>query len=279
MAHMSDIQKIHSALIVIMKEIDRICKDNHICYTLTGGSMIGAVRHKGFIPWDDDMDVAFIRTEYDRFLTCCEKNLGGEFVLLTPDNDAEYPYNFAKIILKGTRIVQLGYENVSWNKGIYIDIFPLDNIPNNKIERCIHKFCNYLYIKLIERKTSSYIEGKKTIKKVIVFKVLDILARLTSLTYLKKKLIKNCIKYNNKDTDCICNLGGMYGYDRETTNKDYFRRTMSVPFESEQFDIITEYDAYLTKVYGDYMKIPPKEERHIHHFVELDFANLFVGEN
>ena len=159
-----------------------------------------------------------------------------------------------------------------------IDIFPLDNVPKSVFKKKIHKVRNYYYIKMIERKTSSYIVDKHNIVKVIGFRILDILTKFTTLSSLKKSLVKNCIKYNNMDSECVCNLGGMYGYDRETTKKEYFLHTKRVPFETEEFDIIKDYDKYLSRVYGDYMQIPPVGKRHVHNFVELDFGDLFLEE-
>lgn len=111
-----DLKKLHELLVMLSEEVKRICNDNGIKYSLTGGSMIGAVRHKGFIPWDDDMDIAMLREDYDKFLKACETQLGPAFEIQTMDNDPNYFIGFAKIILKDTYLVQYCHEKTKQKK-------------------------------------------------------------------------------------------------------------------------------------------------------------------
>lgn len=276
-----ELDKLHLLLIMITEEIKRICEENEITFSLTGGSMLGAIRHKGFIPWDDDMDIAMLRDDYDKFLMACKSQLRPEFEIQTIENDEHYFYGFAKILLKNTYLEQYCHENTRQRKGIYVDIFPLDNVPENKKDRIRQSRVNYVLIKMLERKGGVGIEDRGNIVKFFGFHAIDVLNSFFSMDYLKKKLVANMIMYNSKITPNVCNMGGYYGYERETTLRSYFEKTIEVPFEHTSFPVISEYHAFLTAVYGDYMKLPPKEKRHTHGFSCLDFGvyNDIEGEN
>ena len=267
-----ELNKLHEVLIMITEEIKRVCDLNGICYSLTGGSMIGAIRHKGFIPWDDDMDVAMLRSEYDKFVEACKVQLKPQFEIQTMENDENYFYGFAKIILKDTYLVQRTHENTQQKKGIYVDVFPLDNVPESESARKRQKHLNYLLIKMLSRKAKVDIEDKKSIKKQIGFHLLDCFNLFFSMHSLRYKLVNNMTKYNDQKTEYVCNMGGYYGYDRETAPREYFENTSLMKFNNAEFSVIREYDAYLTHVYGDYMKLPPEEKRHTHEFEKLDFG-------
>lgn len=267
-----ELQNLHEVLLIIAKEIDRICRKNNITYCISGGSMLGAVRHKGFIPWDDDMDVAMLREEYDKFIEACRTDLSNNFILQTLETDKYYFYGFSKILLKDTYCVQHGHEKTKHQKGIYIDVFPLDNIPAKKSLQVKHARKNYLLIKLLFRKAGCKIEGKKTLKKLLAFKIIDFINLFTNFNWLKKKLDENMRLYNGKKTEKVCDLAGYYGYEKEITYRKYFEKTQYVPFENLSLPIILDYDKYLTDLYGDYMKLPPVDQRHTHSFQNLDFG-------
>lgn len=268
----NELKQLHSLLIMLTSEIDRICKKNNIVYSLTGGSLIGAIRHKGFIPWDDDMDVAMLRDEYEKFLVACETDLDPRFEIQTFENDSNYFYGFGKIVLKDTRLVQYCHERTKHRKGIYVDIFPLDNVPEDQKLRKKHENINFFLEKMLTRRGGSGIEDKSSIKKWIGFHCLDIVNIFFPLSFLIRKLDSNMREYDGQQTELVCNMGGYYGYKRETTYRKYFENTVDVEFEDKKFSIITEYHDFLTHLYGDYMQLPPVEKRHTHGFQELDFG-------
>ena len=267
----TELRKLHNALLYIMDEIDRICELNHINYTLTGGSLIGAIRHKGFIPWDDDMDVAMLRADYDIFVNICKTQLDERFIWQDIHTDLDYPYGFGKLTLKETQYISKGHENEKWQKGIYIDVFPLDNVPDNQFSQRLFAFKNLFYIKLLECKTGFDIDSKSLLKKIAFF-VLFIISKLLTFDYLRQKMEKNMVRYKNKNMNLICNLGGFYGFYKELTFRSYFEETMRAKFEDRKYRIIRDYDIFLRSVYGDYMSMPPVERRHTHEFVQLDYG-------
>lgn len=266
-----ELSKLHNALLFIMDEIDRICSENNLKYSLTGGSLIGAVRHKGFIPWDDDMDIAMLREDYEKFRVICQNKLKPEFMWQDSECDKDYPYSFGKVVLNNTQYKSLHHENETWQKGIYVDVFPLDNVPNSKLERNIQGYKNFLLIKMLECKTGIDV-SKKSNAKIISFLILQVVCRLFSFTFLVKVLHKNITKYRYVNSPRVCNFGGYYGFKKETTYKAYFMDVIRVPFKDREYNIISRYDEFLTSVYGNYMELPPIEKRHTHEVAVLDFG-------
>lgn len=268
----SELNKLHSLQIMLMEEIKRICDLNCIKYSLTGGSLIGAIRHKGFIPWDDDMDVAMLREDYNIFLVACKTQLDPKFEIQTMDSDENYFYGFAKILLKDTHLVQYCHEKTKQKKGIYVDIFPLDTVPEDEKKKKKHKITNYLLIKMLSRKGRVEVEDKYSLKKHIAFHAIDVLNIFFSMPYLKRKLQENMTRYSNEKSCYVCNLCGYYGYDKETTYKAYFEKTINLPFENTEFAVIERYDDFLKHIYGDYMQLPPENKRHTHGFKNIEFG-------
>lgn len=267
----NELVALHKALLILADEVDRICAECDIKYSLIGGSMLGAIRHKGFIPWDDDLDIGMLRTDYDKFLQACSTKLGDRFVLQTNENDPNYVYGFSKILLKNTSLIQFGHEKTKHKKGIYVDIFPYDNIPDNNALRSLQRNKNYILIKLLDRKFKEAVYTNSKIKKIIIA-VLEIVASLFSTKKLIIMLNNNMGKYSDMETKCISAMSGFYGYDGETIPLSLFENVIKVPFEDREYCIVKEYDDFLTRYYGDYMKLPPVEKRRTHGFHELDFG-------
>ena len=268
---MDDIKHLHSTLLILMDEIDRVCEKNKIDYTLTGGSMLGAVRHKGFIPWDDDMDIALTRENYDKLLAC-EKNFGEKYFLQTNKSDPNFYYGYAKSLLNETVTVEYGHENTKYKKGIFIDIFPLDNVPEKKILRNKQKKINYIIQKILRQKMSIKDNSSWRIRQKILAKILKMISSFFSGSRLMDIIDKNMKIVQFENVNYITNLCGMYGYEKESANKEWFKEYEKIQFEDRKYSVIKERDKYLTKIYGDYMKLPPMEKRHTHEFQILDFG-------
>lgn len=263
---------LHAVLLLIMDEIDRICRKNNIKYSLIGGSMLGAIRHGGFIPWDDDLDVGMLRDEYEKFIKACKKDLDDRFFLQTNESDPYYVYGFAKIVLKGTYLVQFGHENTKHQKGIYVDVFPFDYIPEDEKARRRQRNTNFVLVRLLRRKFGDKDKTTWGWKKRIAFFVGDIVNVFVSKKFLIDKLNANMVLYSKSPTKYVSNMSGYYGYNGETVLTSYFNTLILVQFENRRYPIVSEYDSFLKKYYGDYMKLPPVEKRRTHGFRELDFG-------
>ena len=268
---MEEIEHLHTVLLILMDEIDRVCRMNKIEYTITGGSMLGAVRHNGFIPWDDDMDIALTRKNYEKLLENKDK-FGENFFLQTYDTDSNYYYGYAKLLLNNTVTVEYGHENTKYKKGIFIDIFPLDNVPSeNKIRNKQEKI-NYFIQKLLRKKMNISDNNNWGINQKILSKLLSFIGLFVDGNRLVHKLNFNMRIAENENSTYITNLCGMYGYQKEMAQADWFLNYEEIKFENKKYMVIKEHDKYLTKLYGNYMELPPLEKRHTHEFGKIDFG-------
>ncbi len=267
--------KLHKCQLIIAGEIKRICDENNIKYFIIAGTLLGAVRHGGFIPWDDDMDIGMLREDYEKFLKIAAKDLGEDFYLQTPETDRNYAPPFAKILLNGTRLVEANAEESRARKGIYIDVFPFDNVPESDSEKGNHNKRTYFYKRLLLAKLNYKVYKKNEYVKRIVYFILKIISMFFSREKIVKILEKEFTRYNNTPSEYIVNIGGAYGYTKETIKAEWVRETVEIPFEDMMIAAPVDYIKYLETFYGDYMTPPPEDKRYNRHSLsELDFGKF-----
>lgn len=253
-----DLKKLHKELLLILKEVDRVCRKNNIKYFLSFGTLLGAIRHNGFIPWDDDMDVCMLREDYDRFCEVCKNDLGNEFLLQTQDTDEYYNWTFGKVRLLHTDYIRVGQEHLKQKRGICIDIIPLDNIPENRIiQNLVGNTC-----RVLRRVLWSQV-GMVTEKNIIkrnFYKILNMIPRKLVI-HIFNSISK---AFNNKETEYLISNHFNYNYSvgkNLILKKEWFNSSIRVDFEGYKFSIPSGYDYILKNTYGDYMKLPPKEKQ------------------
>lgn len=265
--------KIHSLELKIALEIRRICEKHNIAYFLIAGTLLGAVRHGGFIPWDDDMDIGMLRKDYERFLEVCVEELGEEFLLQTWDTDPDYPFSFGKIRLKGTHIVEGFSENSDPEKnGLFVDIFPFDSVPDDPKQQKKQARFYFLCKRILWIKKGMGVNMKKgSLKQRIKYYGFSLICCLIPYNVVKKHYQRIQTKYNDLQTQKVV-TDGSYSYDKESLERKWVTNLDTVTFENEQFLSFREKYVYLTYFYGDYMKLPPKEKRNRHQMLNVDFG-------
>jgi lipopolysaccharide cholinephosphotransferase len=250
----------------ILSYIDSVCADNSIQYSLSGGTLLGAVRHQGFIPWDDDIDVMLLRDQYDKLISILSEQTKDEYKLVD-FMDKGNPYAFAKLC--DTRTFCRGPLAEVSTMGIYIDIFPIDYLPDGQAERRSflvemkqkQKDLNF-YSWRTYNKATSY--SKKMIKSVL-FLPKYLRYRFTRSEYADKQHLGEQMKAYNA-TAFVGFTGSQYAPDKEFFPIELFDKYIRLQFGSQKFSAIAGYDGYLRQLYGDYMKLPPVESRVNHSY-------------
>lgn len=239
-------------------EVDRICRENNIRYSLDGGTLLGAIRHKGFIPWDDDADLIFTRHEYARFCRACKKDLKKDlFFLQEYRTDPYYRWGYAKLRHKGTEYVRKGQEHMRYRTGVCIDLFVVDHVPDHPVLRRLYYWLNFGIRKVLYAELGMVCEKKRLMR--MWYRILYLIPR-NWMFQLRNFWAAVC---NRHGTRLVSHL--LYQYPKRCKYgmpAECFDDYMEVEFEGMKFPGMKKYDLYLTTHYGDYRKLPPEEERH-----------------
>ena len=270
------LDKLHKEELRILDELDRICKKNKLKYFLSGGSLIGAVRHHGFIPWDDDIDVGMPRSDYEKFIKCCKTDLKDDFYLDAFEVNTNKFHLYAKLKLKNTIFMENYATELSGvDHGIFIDIFPYDNIDEMnskdhlKKDKFRHNITKLVYLK---SGLTNYLSEYRKSHKIIMFfvdVVLKICPRKLLLSMAKRKISAN----KNDNSLYISNMTGGLSLEKETHKREEVFPAVRLEFEGKKYCCPKEYDKLLTKIYGDYMQLPPVEKRVTHNPVMVKFSD------
>lgn len=262
---MNDLQHLQKVILSIVKDIDDICRKNGIEYYLFGGSAIGAIRHKGFIPWDDDLDIIMDYKNYDKFIKICREQLDTNKYYLQ-EGMVDWPMLYSKIRLNGTYLEEPGsYGEDKSKKGIFVDIFKLDNAPESQLARKWQYVCGkyLLCYCLLQR---GYKEASLK-KKMLMFSAYPL-----KLKCLRSYFEKQLIKYNNFNTSMYVSFGARFRYQSSFFRKDLYMNPIFLPFEDTQLPVPEKYHELLTQIYGDYMTPPPVKEQLGWHMQKVEFG-------
>ena len=259
---MEKTKKLKEIELELFKQFVRICEKNSLRYFVVGGTALGAVRHKGFIPWDDDIDVALPRGDYEKFLSIAQSWLPENMFLQTYITDKNYPNPFAKLRRSDTAFIEKSASRIKMNHGVYIDIFPLDGYSRSGIKGKLFG----LKEKILKISVGSvFVSGnisknkfRAIVKKAIVRLLHDYRASVRRLDTMYKK-----IPY--EDAEIIANFCGAWA-EKEVMPKAYFGDGIEGEFEGIKVVLPEKTHEYLTALYGDYMTLPPEEERVGHHY-------------
>ena len=260
----SDLRRLQLVQLELLEELDRVCRKHGIRYLMDGGTMIGAVRHKGFIPWDDDIDVAMLREDYEKFKTVTWDLNSDLYFFQDHTTDSRYRWGYGKLRKKGTSFIRKGQEHIKCQDGVFIDIFPFDDIPDSRFMQKMQDI--YLFC----------------LRKILWAEVGKIVCRgvwgcwywlLSKIPYKWVLARVDAIAMKSKNDSPrrarilmfpAFSKNGEYGLD-----KRILLEVEDFEFEGKKFLGYKNYDERLSAEYGDYMKLPPEVERVPH----LEFSS------
>lgn len=258
MRQITDIKELRSLQMDLLNEVHTFCQKNNITYFLSSGTLIGAVRHKGYIPWDDDIDLYMPRRSYEQFVRQYKAS-SPRFQLLEPRLTKHYFYTFAKLADTRTHMVETWYQN--FPIGVNIDIFPLDYVTDNSTLRCFQfKLKKNLFRIYIDKQVPLLRDRHPFgIFKRFVCKLLPLPVPLLNLW------MRN-IAYRHKPSATVCNMTEMGPSIKGCFSAEAVQGTVDIEFEGPLYKTMSGYAEYLTHTYGDYMTLPPVSQRQTHQF-------------
>lgn len=264
----NEIHELQNIELNILLDVDKFCRDHKIKYFLGEGTLLGAVRHNGFIPWDDDVDIIMLREDYEYFLSMAPTLLSPKYEVQHSTTVDNYWSPFIKIRLldENQKYRQQHIAHLTSHNGAYIDVFPLEFVPEEMSLKCrlqstkIRFFRGMLSLKLGLRKPKNL---KQYIMKMIGF--------IYSVKTIHIKLDNEFNRYNSGAKNYVANLASYHKLESQIVPAEIYKESVDCDFEGNKLPIPKNYDYLLKKIYGDYMKLPPVNERYTkHHFNEID---------
>ena len=263
--HLQNVQK------MMLRDFIKICEDNDITYFVNGGTLLGTIRHGGFIPWDDDIDLMMFRKDFEKLDKFFSENPSDKYLLFNVLNEETYHYTFCRFNLKNTVLEEWWAKQVDYTPNIFMDIFILDNLPDNQIIRFIHKWRCLILNQLVMYSLVKF-ENESKVKQIIQripYYLLKIIP-VSSMT-LKKRCLKLYKKYDDYESDELCDFPALVLlpiYKR----KDWLPPQKAM-FEDIEVNVPNNPDTILKIIYGDYMKLPPEDKRFRPAPEKLDFGD------
>lgn len=252
----------------MLEYIHNICEKNNINYFLIGGSLLGAVRHKGMIPWDDDIDIALLRNDYNKLISILKKEKSNEYMILNNQIQKDYFYPFSKLINKKTVLIENNFESIE-NYGVYVDIFAIDSLPEdekeiNKRYKMQKRYQNMIFLAAADNSKN------KNILKRIMRDFCKKILKLYGYKNIVNKYDRICTKYNYlKNSKLAISNWPIYSKENEIQKLADYKNIMEIEFEKLYVKVPKNYDRILTTAFGNYMELPPEEKRVSNHNIEV----------
>jgi lipopolysaccharide cholinephosphotransferase len=261
-----DRKKLFAVLLDILLKIDSVCKKHNIKYFISEGTLLGAIRHGGFIPWDDDLDIVMFRDDYERFIKLKDE-FKAPYFLQTPYTDEGFFWANTTVRNSNTTAVTPYFAYQPMNHGAFVDIFTLDNIVKNEEGKE-----NFLKINKLTIDNSTYMRmSNPNLDEDNKKRVEEYKKRICDPFEVYEKIQSLAQKYNGISTEYITKPTlTMYGFERSCYLREDFAQSCNVKFEGYTFPAPKGYDRFLKITYGDYMKLPPIEKRGLHHNILFD---------
>lgn len=271
------LRKLQLAQCEVFKDFIAICEKHNIEYFLYSGCAIGVERHKGFIPWDDDIDIGMRRKDYDRFIEIAKELYTDKYRILDMNVDPKFPFFNANFIRKGTVNVPKMFEHLHLDTGIDVALYPFDNVSDNKWQRFWQCFWAFFWhkIRILQEFDAPYLAIKGW-KRTVILGICKFAHNLLKVLHVSKamvnrKYLKHAIKYNDRETKLITSFFATKPLGEAIYIKELYPLKEGM-FEGFKVKIPCKNHEYLTRMYGDYMKLPPEEDRKNHVAEIIDFG-------
>ncbi|MBR2196749.1 MAG: LicD family protein [Salinivirgaceae bacterium] len=257
------LDELKSIQLDILSVIDRFCRENNIKYSLGYGSMLGAARHQGYIPWDDDVDIILLRSEYEKLLSSFPKELDN-VKIASLQTDIKWDRAFAKAYDCRTELQDAGNK---YRIGVGIDIYPIDSVPDDETQWKQYERKRRLCQNLYEWKISMIFRKGRSIWKYAFLPFVKLILLPFSVRNMSLNIEQYALKYSHVKSSYVSECSqGLYKYKR--FRRSVFDTYVEVPFESHLFYAIKNWDEYLSTIYGDWRKLPPLDKQKPHHNFE-----------
>ncbi len=268
-----DIRRLQLMQLDILKEVKRVCDLHGFQFYIMNGTCLGAIRHQGAIPWDDDIDIGMYAEDFDRFIKC-QNDFDSKYFIQTIETDPEFRTMIARVRLAGTTIIEEEFKDCDINAGVFIDIYPLFGYPENKVAAQIRSWESLLYrLMLADSAPKNHGKGAKIVGNLI---------HTVIPKSAKKGIIRSIHRKLRSEPDDSRYVAFLYGMDVSVFHtikydRSWFGVPSMVKYEDMMLPAPTDWDSYLKIRYNDYMQLPPPEKRNSYHsflFVDLDHSYL-----
>lgn len=248
-------KKIWTVELDLLMELDRVCKKYNLKYFLNGGTLLGAIRHKGFVPWDDDIDVAMLRGDYEKFKEVATIEFSNPYFIQTPNTDPGYYFSYIKLRNSRTSDISIPFRYEKFNQGIAIDIFVFDNCLKEEMESINKTVAEMIADNSAYMRKSNPNPTEEDLRRINNHSGKNPMDVCDQLTQIAKK-------YANIETENVCDiLSIVYDVDRRIWNRQVFDKVVYKSFEGFEFPVPWQYDVFLSTLYKNYMEFPPVEKR------------------
>lgn len=267
------LRKLQLTELEILKDFDKVCRKHNLRYYIVGGTLIGAVRHGGFIPWDDDIDVSMPRKDYNKLCAVAKEEFSDKYFLQTRKTEKSCYFYYAKLRKNGTYFGEDKFEHMPMHKGIFIDIFPLDNIPKCKLLQKLYFRTFGLLTGFIcsKEKTTEYLYKNMSLPFIVFSRVVQCITPKFIFKGLRNLVGKLSNTFSSNTY--LASISGFHGYPVEIAPEKWWGEGCDIEFEGLNVRAPSDYKSLLTHMFGNYMELPPEEER-INHNVETDKINF-----
>lgn len=268
------LRKLQLTELKCLDEVKRICELHNLKYFLIAGTLIGAIRHKGFIPWDDDIDIGMMRDDYEKFLEYCKTDLNiDEFFLQTPETEKDSAdFELARIRLNNTKFIETHRKDLQIHHGIFVEVFPYDDLPESQLRCLLYSDSFRILKKAVGIRMGYRYKAKNLLNRFIIY-FMAFCTKIIPLEKMKKIMNNYHLKYQNPNSKYVFLIAGGTSYKEERHLRTTVTELSQAEFEGKLYPIPKNYHEFLSEQYGDYMTPPPIEKQVNQCLVEeIDFG-------